>query len=183
MSLLRPCITCGQPTNGPRCPDHQPEAPRSKHTMSATQRGYDARWQRLSRRARRMQPWCSDCGTSSDLTADHLRWPARTLGDVEVVCRACNSRRGPLRSSAIASPPNLRTQDPHDDGEHEDSDGDDDGDDCDVAHRRDQGIAGRIGVHSGLRVPTNPRGDTPTEGAVDRRSKPRSPSLSRRGSL
>jgi hypothetical protein len=40
-----------------------------------------------------------DCGTTEDLTGDHLRWPARTLADVEVVCRSCNSRRGALRKN------------------------------------------------------------------------------------
>jgi hypothetical protein len=31
------------------------------------------------------------------LTGDHLRWPAENLADVEVVCRSCNSKRGPRR--------------------------------------------------------------------------------------
>lgn len=89
------CIVCGEPSPASRCDEHaiKPK-PRSKTT---TQRGYDSRWRRLSERARRLQPWCSDCNTTEDLTTDHLRWPARTLDDVDVVCRSCNSRRGPIR--------------------------------------------------------------------------------------
>ena len=54
---LRPCLDCGEPTALTRRPEH---------------RGYDAEWDRLSRRARRLQPWCSDCGSTEDLQADHL---------------------------------------------------------------------------------------------------------------
>jgi len=45
-----------------------------------------------------VQPFCTDCGhwgsNANPLTTDHLRWPARTLADVDVVCRSCNSKRG-----------------------------------------------------------------------------------------
>jgi len=76
---LRPCLDCGEPTALTRCPEH---------------RGYDAEWDRLSRRARRLQPWCSDCGSTEDLQADHLpsAWERRAqrkplrLKDIEVVC-------------------------------------------------------------------------------------------------
>ena len=55
---LSPCLDCGEPTTGPRCPEHtvDPKA-------SATDRGYDGAWTKLSRRARRLQPFCTDCGT------------------------------------------------------------------------------------------------------------------------
>lgn len=72
-----------------RCPEHR--------RPGTAARGYGARWQALSAEAREIQPWCSDCGAEEDLTADHLRWPATALADVEVVCRACNSRRGAMR--------------------------------------------------------------------------------------
>ena len=88
---LRLCVECGEPCEGSRCDLHAPE-PAMKE--SATVRGYDHRWRRLSERARKLQPWCSDCGTTDDLTGDHLRWPARTLRDVDVVCRGCNAKRG-----------------------------------------------------------------------------------------
>lgn len=52
-----------------------------------------------------MQPFCSDCQTTDDLTVDHSpeAWAARDRGDritldlVDVVCRSCNSKRGRAR--------------------------------------------------------------------------------------
>lgn len=87
----RPCLVCGVPTDGDRCDAHRPVAP-PKASPSA--RGYDYKWARLSRLARQVQPWCSKCRATSDLTADHLVWPAATLADVQVLCRRCNSRKG-----------------------------------------------------------------------------------------
>lgn len=101
--MLRPCIDCGTPADGSHCDDHQPRRHRDRGT--ARQRGYSRRWDELSRRARRLQPFCTDCGATEDLTADHLpsawerheqRLPIR-LTDVEVVCGDCNSRRGSSR--------------------------------------------------------------------------------------
>lgn len=70
--------------------------------------GYDAAWDRLSKRARALQPWCSDCGTKERLTADHLpsAWERKEKGlplrlvDVDVVCGPCNTRRGSSRPGA-----------------------------------------------------------------------------------
>lgn len=67
--------------------------------------GYDWRWRKLSKRARALQPFCSDCGSPYDLTADHSprawqRWEAGLtirLEDIDVVCRRCNTDRGPAR--------------------------------------------------------------------------------------
>lgn len=80
-----------------RCPDcaHQREAERG----TRTQRGYDNRWLRLVKTAIGLQPWCSYCGATTDLTGDH-RVPlsrggkAFTIEDVIVACRSCNSSRG-----------------------------------------------------------------------------------------
>lgn len=97
---LRPCLSCGEPCASPRCAEHtvDPKAP-------AAPRGYDAAWQRLSKRARRLQPFCLDCGSSEDLQADHLpaAWERKAAGkplrlsDVEVVCGPCNRARGAAR--------------------------------------------------------------------------------------
>ena len=97
---MRPCLDCGEPTIAARCTSCEARRQTRIDTErgTPTERGYDSRWQKLSRAARRLQPWCTDCGTSDDLTTDHLRWPARTLDDVDVVCRPCNSRRGPVRT-------------------------------------------------------------------------------------
>jgi 5-methylcytosine-specific restriction protein A len=67
--------------------------------------GYDTSWRKLSERARRIQPWCSDCGTDRDLTGDHSAeaWRRKAEGkpirlqDVDVLCRGCNTKRGKQR--------------------------------------------------------------------------------------
>ncbi len=105
----RPCLDCGvlvlnpEPNDGARCwkcrdsrrYDHRPQRGERQNDPGASARGYDSRWQRLSKQARREQPFCAECGCPEDLTTDHLVWPARTLKDVQVLCRPCNSSRGP----------------------------------------------------------------------------------------
>lgn len=99
---LRPCITCGEPADGPRCAEHvRPSSPK----VSAAARGYDAAWQRLSAKARKLQPFCADCGATDDLQCDHTpeAWERKAAGkrirlqDIDVVCGPCNRRRGAAR--------------------------------------------------------------------------------------
>lgn len=100
--MMRPCVTCGELSQTTRCPDHTP-TPYPK--APTAERGYGAAWQRLSRRARAIQGYCSDCGTTDDLTTDHSEqaWARAERGlpirlvDVDVVCRTCNGRRGQAR--------------------------------------------------------------------------------------
>lgn len=121
----RPCIGCGAVIDaGTRCPDCTPTEP-SAHT-----RGYDAAWTRLSRRARRLQPFCSDCGATNDLQADHTpeAWRRKAAGlsirlqDVDVVCGPCNRARGAARPGTHRADerppagqpgPSTRGRDPH----------------------------------------------------------------------
>ena len=49
---LRPCLTCGQPSAGPRCTEHTSAADTKAKTAT---RGYKNRWTELSKRARRQQ--------------------------------------------------------------------------------------------------------------------------------
>lgn len=101
MTLLKPCIVCGEPSAASRCPEHS----HSKTRASASERGYDHSWTLLSRRARRLQPWCSDCGGTEDLQCDHspeawARKAARKavrLKDVQVLCGPCNRAAGAAR--------------------------------------------------------------------------------------
>lgn len=90
--LLASCAVCGEPCQGAYCDQHRHD--RSKHRGTPQQLGYTERWKRLSRRARRLQPWCSICGSTGDLTCDHLHWPAKDLNDVQVLCRSCNAKKG-----------------------------------------------------------------------------------------
>jgi len=99
---LRPCLACGQPSAGPRCPAHTTHRPKP----SPRQRGYDAAWDRLSKKARRLQPWCTDCGATDGLELDHLptAWERHDAGlpirltDVQVCCGPCNRARGAGRT-------------------------------------------------------------------------------------
>jgi len=96
---LKPCVQCGEPSDRSRCPAHGPkDAPKVRdrghvHTNTAT-------WKALSKKARRLQPWCTWCGTTDDLCTDHVipYSVAPELGhsieNCQVLCRPCNGRRG-----------------------------------------------------------------------------------------
>jgi 5-methylcytosine-specific restriction protein A len=83
----------GHRYRGKRCPI----CSSSRARASTSERGYGARWQRLARTAIALQPWCTNCGATEDLTADHA-YPSKrtglTLGDVDVLCRSCNAAKG-----------------------------------------------------------------------------------------
>jgi len=65
MAIQMPCARCGTLTRRksicPRC------GAGVGVRLSAARRGYDATWQRLSRMAIALQPWCSSCGSKEDL--------------------------------------------------------------------------------------------------------------------
>lgn len=93
MTLLKAC-RCGTPhPEGTTCPN------RDRRRGNTTARGYGATWQRLARQAIAAQPWCTICGTTTDLTVDHHDPQTRgrtklTLDDVDVLCRSHNSSKG-----------------------------------------------------------------------------------------
>ena len=101
---LKPCLVCGEPGSGPRCQVHTVDRKRP-----AADRGYDQAWRRLSARARKLQPFCTDCGEVDDLQLDHSpeAWAAKaagkaiTLAMTEVVCGPCNRLRGAARGDAV----------------------------------------------------------------------------------
>jgi hypothetical protein len=103
-AMLKPCLDCGQPTDGNRCDEHRVDNTTFK--SSASVRGYDRTWRKLSERARRRQRFCEDCGTTEDLQADHSpqAWTRKAQGlpirlqDISVVCGPCNRRRGAART-------------------------------------------------------------------------------------
>lgn len=110
MRFKTPCTHCGTPVKATLCDECRRRTDRRRikkrrDRPSRHARGYDSAWTRLSERARRMQPWCLDCGATEDLQADHSptawdRWeqglPIR-LKDIDVTCRDCNLKRGPAR--------------------------------------------------------------------------------------
>lgn len=92
---LRPCLDCGEPSPDARC---------------SPCRGYDAQHDKLSKRARRLQPWCSSCGATEDLQLDHgpQTWERRAEGKPlrlqdyrGVYCGDCNRANGPARPDTL----------------------------------------------------------------------------------
>jgi len=110
--LPRPCLVCGEPSPESRCKAHKLRThtkPRSRH-----ERGYTSAWDRLSKQARRIQPWCSDCGATERLSVDHTpaSWQkvaegkALTLQDfadglLSVRCLPCNIAAGHARGNNV----------------------------------------------------------------------------------
>ncbi|MEO5575561.1 MAG: HNH endonuclease [Gaiellaceae bacterium] len=93
-------IDCDARTRGSRCATCSSARARARSTT--TQRGYGAQHQRRARAAIAAQPWCSVCGSTRDLTADHITPLARgghPLGPLRVLCRSCNSRCGKGRGT------------------------------------------------------------------------------------
>lgn len=118
----RACTHTGCGGIAGQCPEHDAlrAARRQRqrpHRPKTAARGYDSPWRTLvaqakqAQRARSGHAWCVDCGiteaqakaTENPLSGEHLRWPALTVDDVEVLCRRCNSRRGQRRASVTAT--------------------------------------------------------------------------------
>lgn len=98
---MKPCLSCGEPTSSTRCPECSPPTVR----RTARERGYDTAWDRLSKRARELQPFCSRCYTTERLTLDHKpsAWRRKAEGkairlkDVQVLCDDCQHAVGSSR--------------------------------------------------------------------------------------
>ena len=95
----RPCLDCGAPSAGTRCPEcsrqQQRDVPRD-HVASIN----NSRWKRLSQRLRRAAPHCEACNAITELTVDHIV-PVADVPELayaqencRVLCRTCNGRRG-----------------------------------------------------------------------------------------
>lgn len=78
----RPCLDCRRPTPNTRC----------AACHRAYRQRYNHAWQQTSKATREAQPWCSWCGATSDLCADHLV-PGDPSKGVVTACRSCNSKR------------------------------------------------------------------------------------------
>jgi 5-methylcytosine-specific restriction endonuclease McrA len=78
---------------------YEREKSRRRRAVKGTtsERGYDAVHQRLSKLAIARHPYCTDCGTTGDLCADHIiptsQGGRNVLSNYEVRCRSCNSSR------------------------------------------------------------------------------------------
>lgn len=92
-----PCLYCGIITRGSTCPQCVQAIQSRDPARVARNKKYDYQWQKLSRYARQVQPWCSRCGKNKDLTADHILSLAdggqNVLSNIMVLCRSCNSSK------------------------------------------------------------------------------------------
>jgi 5-methylcytosine-specific restriction protein A len=90
---LKPCPQpgCRALVERGRCAGHRLRPTRQ-------QQGYTNEWLRLSRAAIADQPWCSRCGSTDDLTADHIvplsAGGESVIENMQTLCRSCNSRKG-----------------------------------------------------------------------------------------
>ncbi|MFF1660833.1 HNH endonuclease [Streptomyces sp. NPDC055898] len=82
---------------GTKCPCRESRRKYAPRSNPRAKGRYDYRWQKARAAAIAAQPWCSFCGSTKDLTGDHVL-PVSMGGTIEdgirVLCRSCNSRRG-----------------------------------------------------------------------------------------
>lgn len=97
--IPKPCVRCGELTEQSRCQDCRNDTNKERAT-NGKRTAAGARWKRLSIRLRKLQPWCDHCGTSDDLTVDHII-PVSERPDLEfkvencrILCRPENAARG-----------------------------------------------------------------------------------------
>ena len=110
MTLNKTCIECGEPSEKARC--RRSIGPR----IHAIGKPEDTTGSGINSVAEpdACNRFCSDCGTVEDLESDHLptAWERKAQGkplrlaDVDVVCGACNRKRGSAR------PGHTRGRDP-----------------------------------------------------------------------
>lgn len=81
---------CHQRTERSRCAACQRALDRAKNNNAGYRRTYA--WQKLSKATRAATPYCTRCGSTVDLTADHVT-PRSLSGGVVTLCRRCNSEK------------------------------------------------------------------------------------------
>ncbi len=100
MATLKVCITCGDLAAGTRCEPCRATYERdlNQRRGGATARGYTRQWQAKAATVRRQQPACEVCGTTTDLTTDHVipkvRGGTDDRDNLRTLCRPCNSSKG-----------------------------------------------------------------------------------------
>lgn len=69
--MLKPCADCGELSEANRCDKHKLKRGPKTNTNHVAYKN-NAKWKRLSKKLRKMSPHCEICGTSDDLTIDHI---------------------------------------------------------------------------------------------------------------
>ena len=94
------CIDCGALGVGTRCTDCQTERDQrvSLQRGGANARGYTRQWQTKAATVRREQPECAVCGTTVDLTTDHIvpkvAGGTDDRSNLTTLCRSHNGQKG-----------------------------------------------------------------------------------------
>ena len=104
---LQPCIECGELSQNNRCAAHRIIRPRADKT-NTTHVAFknDARWKKLSKKLRKLSPFCELCGTSDDLTVDHRvravdrpEW-SYEIDNCRILCRYHNGKLSMVSATA-----------------------------------------------------------------------------------
>lgn len=102
---VRPCLDCGRPTDGNRCPTHRREresqrAPRPT-TLTRDAEERKRRTAAVAAHRARFGDWCPgwkrpahDVVAPNVLTADHIVAAAHGGTELSVLCHRCNSSKG-----------------------------------------------------------------------------------------
>lgn len=99
-AMKRPCLDCGTPATGSRCPEHTRQAQRQRDIRRGTAhaRGYNAEYRHNRRIVLEESNYaCRWCGRYAN-TVDHViplsRGGSNDVGNLVASCAYCNSRRG-----------------------------------------------------------------------------------------
>ena len=102
--MKRPCLDCGVLAETHRCPQHlaiwqqTQEQYRTRRRASTAERGYNGAWRRLRAAHLLTYPACVVCGTTQDVTVDHIiplvRGGQSTPTNLQTLCRKHNSSKG-----------------------------------------------------------------------------------------
>lgn len=94
---MKPCLGCGDPVEGSRCPGCRPKDSRPSRSHPYL---HTARWTGLSKRLRKLSSQCEGCGSTKNLSVDHII-PASEREDLifnvhnlRVWCMDCQRHRG-----------------------------------------------------------------------------------------
>lgn len=88
------CLVCGELSERARCEQHR--ITKTKTNTDHVAFANNARWKKLSKKLRKLSPFCELCGTPEDLTVDHLvrvtdrpEWTYE-IDNLRVLCKTDN---------------------------------------------------------------------------------------------
>ena len=119
---LKPCLDCGTPTHGTRCPAHQREHDRVRADAPQRRARSSARYQQARAAAKRRDNHrCQRCGATDNLEAHHLVALADggdpySLSNLVTLCARCHREGGTLtvENATPATPRPISTHESYD---------------------------------------------------------------------